>query len=205
MPSSNSGTAPDGTTLVTNSQPMFDGLSEITGFGNATRITIVDETPGDATFGQVIGGFDPSKVAGTNVAANWTDAFGNFSVPVNAGAFTSNGLKTVKIFATDDAGSISNPVTLQFTLARNRYFGTDSTRDPDSGTGTLRRHRCSRISQISPRPISSASRPQAATVELLQANGSSFSPQVLTTSDPVTGAFTLTFPNPTSQAGDLHC
>ena len=32
------------------------------------------------------------------VAANWTDAFGNFSIQVNAGAFTSNGLKTVKIY-----------------------------------------------------------------------------------------------------------
>ena len=108
-PSSNSGTAPDGTTLVTNSQPIFDGLSSITAFGNATRITIVDETPTDATFGQVIGGFDPSKLASTNVAANWTDAFGNFSIQINAGAFTSNGLKTVKIYATDDAGSSGNP------------------------------------------------------------------------------------------------
>ena len=59
--SSNNGTAPDGTTLVTNSQPIIDGLSEITAFGNATRITIVDETPGDSTFGQIIGGFDPTK------------------------------------------------------------------------------------------------------------------------------------------------
>ena len=60
-PSSVSGTAPDGTTLVTTSQPLFDGLSEITGFGNATRISIVDETPTDPTFGKVIGGFDPSN------------------------------------------------------------------------------------------------------------------------------------------------
>ena len=104
--SSNSGTAPDGTTLVTSSQPILDGLSSITGFGNATRITIVDETPLDSTFGQVIGGFDPSKVASTNIAANWTDAFGNFSIKINAGEFTSNGLKTVKIYATDDAGSV---------------------------------------------------------------------------------------------------
>ena len=111
------GTAPDGTTLVTSSQPIFDGLSSITAFRNATRISIVDETPTDTTFGQVIGGFDSSKAASTNVAANWTDAFGNFSIQVNAGAFTSNGLKTVKIFATDDAGSSGNPVTVQFTLA----------------------------------------------------------------------------------------
>ena len=43
-PTSVSGTAADGTPLVTTAQPLFDGLSEITGFGNATRITIVDET-----------------------------------------------------------------------------------------------------------------------------------------------------------------
>ena len=79
-------------------------MSEITAFGNATRITIVDETPTDPTFGQVIGGFDPSNVAGTNIAANWTNALGNFSIPVNAGVFTTNGLKTVEVYATDDAG-----------------------------------------------------------------------------------------------------
>ena len=60
--SSVTGTAPDGTPLVTNSQPIFDGLSEDTAFGDATRITIVDETPGDPTYGQIIGGFNPSNV-----------------------------------------------------------------------------------------------------------------------------------------------
>ncbi len=115
-PSSVSGTAADGTPLVQTAQPLFDGLSEITAFGNATRITIVDETLGDATYGEVIGGFDTSNVSGTNIAANWTDAFGNFSIPVNAGAFTTNGLKTVELYATDNAGSVSNKITLQFTL-----------------------------------------------------------------------------------------
>ena len=42
-----------------------------------------------------------------------------------------------------------------------------------------------------------------ATVELLQADGTSFSPQVITTSDPVTGTFTLTFPNPTNLQGSF--
>src|SRR5262249_44831137 len=42
---------------VTTARPIFHGLSSFTGFGNATRITIVDETPGDATLGKVIGGF----------------------------------------------------------------------------------------------------------------------------------------------------
>src|SRR5262249_43671608 len=42
-----------------------------------------------------------------------------------------------------------------------------------------------------------------ATVELLQADGTSFNPQVVTTSDPITGAFTLTFPNPTKLSGQF--
>ena len=199
--SSNDGSAPDGTTLVTNSQPLIDGLSEISAFGNATRITIVDETPTDPTFGQVIGGFDPSKAGPTNIAANWTDALGNFSVQVNANEFTSNGLKTVKVYATDDAGSIGNPVTLQFTLA---VTGISAPTPPATPTGL----------ELAPYDVTGApgytniATPNiigfttpGATVELLQADGSSFSPQVLTTSDPVTGQFTLTFPNPTNQGG----
>jgi large repetitive protein len=199
--SSNSGSAADGTTLVTNSQPLIDGFSESTAFGDATRITIVDETPTDPTFGQIIGGFDPSKLAATNVAANWTSALGNFSVQINAGEFTSNGLKTVKVFATDNAGSISNPVTLQFTLA---VTGISAPTPPTTPTGL----------ELAPFDVTGApgytniATPSilgftspGATVELLQANGSPFSPQVVTTSDPVTGQFTLTFPNPTNQGG----
>ena len=40
-----------------------------------------------------------------------------------------------------------------------------------------------------------------ATVELLQADGTPYSPPVTTTADSVTGAFTLAFPNPTDLAG----
>ena len=72
--------------IVTTATPTIDGLSEITGFGNATWVTIVDETPGDSTFGQVIGGFDPSTVTlGQAIAANSgnsTDSFGNFAIPI---------------------------------------------------------------------------------------------------------------------------
>ena len=186
--SSNSGTAPDGSTLVTDPQPIIDGLSEITAFGDATRITIVDETPGDSTFGQIIGGFDPTNVANTNVAANWTNALGNFSVQVNAGEFTSNGLKTVKIYATDNAGSIGNPVTLQFTLA---VTGISAPTPPTTPTGL----------ELAPYDVTGApgytniATPNiiglttpGATVELLQANGNPFSPAVFATSDSVTGA-----------------
>ena len=182
-------------------QPLIDGLSEITAFGDATRLTIVDETPGDSTFGQIIGGFDPSNVANTNVAANWTNALGNFSVQVNAGEFTSNGLKTVKIYATDNAGSSGNPVTLQFTLA---VTGISAPTPPTTPTGL----------QLAPYDVTGApgytniATPNiiglttpGATVELLQANGNPFSPAVFATSDSVTGQFTLTFPNPTDQQG----
>ena len=201
-PSSVSGSAADGTPLVQNAQPIFDGLSEITAFGDATRITIVDETPGDATNGQVIGGFDTSNVSGTNVAANWTNAFGNFSIPVNAGAFTTNGLKTVELYATDNAGSTSNMITLQFTLDVPNI--TPPTR---TVTPTL---------QLAPYDVTGVPGPPwytnvptpnfigvtspDATVELLQANGQPFNPVVITTSDS-NGNFTLTFPNPTSESG----
>jgi subtilisin-like proprotein convertase family protein len=200
-PSSVSGTAPDGTTLVTTSQPLFGGLSEITGFGNATRISIVDETSTDPTFGKVIGGFDPSNLAGTNVAANWTDIFGNFSVKVNAGAFTTNGLKTIKVYATDDAGSQGNAVTIQFTLA---VTGISAPVPPTTPTLELAPYDVTGgnagYTNIATPNLIGVTTP-GATVELLDKNGQPFSPVVTTTSDPVTGTFTLTFPNPTNQQG----
>jgi subtilisin-like proprotein convertase family protein len=199
-PGSVSGTAPDGTTLVTTSEPLFDGLSEVTGFGNATRISIVDETPGDPTFGKVIGGFNPSNVAGTNVAANWTDSFGNFSISVNAGEFTTNGLKTVEIYATDNAGSKGNVITLQFTLG---VTGISAPVPPTTPTLALAQYDVTGVTgftNIATPNLIGVTTP-GATVELLQANGQPFSPVVITTADPVTGTFTLTFPNPTNQQG----
>jgi subtilisin-like proprotein convertase family protein len=202
-PSSVSGTAPDGTPLVTIAQPLFDGLSEITGFGNATRITIVDETPSDATFGQVIGGFDPSNVAGTNNAANWTDALGNFSIPVNTGVFTANGLKTVTLYATDDAGSVGNKITLQFTLD---VQGIAPPSPPVTPTLALAPYDItgSNPSYTNiPTPNFIGVTSPNATVELLLVTGTgpvSFNPPVTTTSDS-NGNFTLTFPNPTGQQG----
>ena len=98
---------------------------------------------------QVIGGFDPSNVAGTNIAANWTDSLGNFSVSVNAGAFTSNGLKTVKIYTTDDAGSSGNSVTIQFTLAVSGISAPTPPITPTLAIGALRCYRCPWIHQHS--------------------------------------------------------
>ena len=59
-PNSVAGTADDGTPLVSTSQPVFEGLSSITGFNNATRITIADVT--DPQNRKVIGGFDPADL-----------------------------------------------------------------------------------------------------------------------------------------------
>jgi subtilisin-like proprotein convertase family protein len=110
-----SGTDPATGTQIVTGPITFQGLSEITGFGNATRITVVDIT--NPANPKVIAGFDPSNVAGTNIAKNWTDALGNINLPFDpATAYTSNGLKTVQIYATDDAGAVGNKVTLQFTL-----------------------------------------------------------------------------------------
>ncbi len=197
-PASVSGTAADGTPLVTTATPSFDGLSEITAFGNATRITIVDETPDDSTFGQVIGGFDPSNVAGTNVAANWTDSLGNFAIPVNAGVFTSNGLKTIELYATDDAGSVGNKITISFTLD---VAGISPPTVPITPTLELAPYDVTGqpgyTSIATPNLIGATS--SNATVELFQViNGvpTPFSPVVTTTAD-ANGNFTLTFPDMT--------
>jgi subtilisin-like proprotein convertase family protein len=129
------GTAAEGTTIVTTAKPVINGLSEITQFGNATWVTIVDETPGDPTFGQIIGGFDPSQPIAVGTG-NATDALGNFAIPVTK-AFGSNGLKTIKVYTTDDAGSRSNPVTLKFTLQATDIVVPPPTTPPSAPTIAL--------------------------------------------------------------------
>ncbi len=197
-PSSVSGTAPDGTPLVNTAQPIFDGMSETSLYGNATHITILDVT--NPASPRIIGGFDPSNLAGTNVAANWTNAFGQFSIPVNAGSFTTNGLKTVEIYATDNSGSVGNKVTIQFTL---NAANIAPPAPPTTPTLSLAAYDVSGqpgyTNVATPNLIGTTT--PGATVELLQGNGQPFSPVVTTTSDAVTGAFTLTFPNPTAASG----
>ena len=105
----------------TNSPPVvtgpvtISGSSEISGFGNATWITIEDVTnPADPT---VIGGFNPADAVPTPSSSNSTNSLGNFSIAFNpASYYTSNGAKTIEVFATDAAGSVGNVVTYSFTL-----------------------------------------------------------------------------------------
>ena len=101
------GSTDSGLTIVTTASPTINGRSEITGFGNATWISIYDETPGDATYGQIIGGFDPQKYLNgqtiTPGSGNATDIFGNFAIPI-ATPFSSN---SVQFAGTLTSGSTS--------------------------------------------------------------------------------------------------
>jgi subtilisin-like proprotein convertase family protein len=97
-----SGKDAQGNPIVKVSQPVIDGLSEQTAFGNTVYITLVDMT--DPSNPRIIGGHDPSNPA-TAIAANETSAAGNFSVQVNPAAFATSGIKTIGIYATDQSGT----------------------------------------------------------------------------------------------------
>jgi large repetitive protein len=111
--SNSGGTDANGHPIVTVAQPVIDGLSEQTAFGNTVRISILDLT--DPTNPHVIGGFDPANPA-TDVPANYTDSAGHFQVQVSPTGFTTNGPKTIGIMATDASGTQGNIATLLFTL-----------------------------------------------------------------------------------------
>ena len=113
MPGPNPGSPPIVTGPIT-----IDGMSELSGFGNTTWISVVDMTVGDSTYNQVIAGFNPANGVPVPNASNSTDAQGNFSInldPETAFA-TSHGLKTIEIYATDNAGSMGNKVVFTFDL-----------------------------------------------------------------------------------------
>jgi len=109
-PTSGTGSVPTVTGPVT-----ISGSSEISGFGDTTWITIEDVTnPANPV---VIAGFNPKNGAAVPSSSNSTNALGNFSIPFDpASYYTSNGPKTIEIFATDNAGSVGNVVTYSFML-----------------------------------------------------------------------------------------
>ena len=199
-------TSLDSSGNVTTATPTFDGLSQITGFGNATRISIVDMTPGDKTYGEIIGGFNPSNLAATNVAANWTIATGNFSVTTYSGlnGFTTNGPKIIDIYGTDNAGSVGNSVTLSFNLAATNLPPLPPTTKPSKVSLQLEPSEAVLVGGVT---YTRTSTPEfigvtdtsVTSVELLQVSGgvdTPFSPAVITTSiDPITGSFALLLPS----------
>ena len=66
-----------------------------------------------------------------------TNASGQFSIPINAGYFTTNGTKTIGIQATDAAGEIGNMQLLNFVLDTHAA-GAPTALDPVSETGTFK-------------------------------------------------------------------
>ena len=194
---SNNGTAPNGGPLVTTAQPFLDGFSEQSAFGNKVRITLLDLT--DPLNPRYIGGFDGTFGDSTDNAANQTDAFGKFSVQINAGAFTSNGVKTIGIQATDASGTKGNIATFSFTLqAANLGQPTPPTpptlallASDDSSQG----QNVTNVRQ--PHLVGTTS--AGVTVQLLDINGNIvpiIDPNTgatvnSVTSDPITGAFSL--------------
>jgi large repetitive protein len=99
----------------------INGTSEITGFGNATWVTVEDVTnPADPIF---VGGFNPSDPVLTPNATNSTNGQGNFAIPVDPDdLYTTDGVHTYEIFATDNAGSVGNIVKYTFDFQEHANF-----------------------------------------------------------------------------------
>ena len=110
-----SGTDSQGNPIVVVSQPVITGVSEQSAFGNKAAITLWDET--DPAHPVFIGGYDPTKpLTDASFSANLTDSYGKFQVQVNANAFTTNGVKTIGVQATDASGTQGNIALITFTL-----------------------------------------------------------------------------------------
>ena len=118
--------------ILASTKLVVSGFSEQTAFGNTVTVNLVDETPADSTFGQVVG-------------TALTDATGHFTVDLtnpafgaaNNGSATGDGAKVLGVQATDASGTAGNIVTFNFTLKRS----TPLTLNPPtiagaSGTGT---------------------------------------------------------------------
>ena len=195
---------------MTTTTPTFSGFSSITAFGNATRITIKDVSDPNPANWTIIGGFDLSQASATNIAANWTNAFGNFNITANdpttdpKHAFSTNGLKKIEIYATDNAGAVGNVVTITFTLNAKGFPPIPPTTPPTIVTLALR---ASEAVVIGTPPVTytKSSTPDfdgvtdtnTASVELWQVIGGVPTTKLATTTtiDSLTGAFTLKLPS----------
>ena len=92
----------------------ISGTSEVSAFGNTTWITVEDITnPADPI---VIAGYNPNDPIPVPSALNSTNASGSFSFNWNPATLygTTPGIKSIEIFATDNAGAVGNKVIDQF-------------------------------------------------------------------------------------------
>ena len=91
----------------------ISGTSEVSAFGNTTWITVEDIT--NPTDPIVIAGYNPNDPIPVPSSLNSTNASGGFSFNWNpATLYTTDGIKTIEIFATDNAGAVGNKVIEQF-------------------------------------------------------------------------------------------
>ena len=209
-------TAPDGTPLVTTTTPTFSGLSSITAFGNATRITIMDVSDPDPTKWNHRRLRSQPSVRDQHRGQldrrlRQLQDHGKRSHDGQGPRFATNGLKTVQIYATDDAGAVGNVVTLTFTLNAKGFPPLPPTSPPTIVTLALRPSEAVVVG-TPPVTYTKSSTPDfdgvtdtnTASVELWQVVGGAPTTKLATTTtiDPVTGAFTLKLP---SQSGrHLH-
>jgi len=125
--------------IVKITQPVLDGLSEQSAFGSVVRITIVDMA--DPSNPRIIGGYNPSDPS-TQTAANQTNASGNFSVQLNQGAFPTQGIKTIGIYATDLSGTRGNIQTITINYQPSSLgLPQPPGAKPDDGDAELERER----------------------------------------------------------------
>jgi subtilisin-like proprotein convertase family protein len=107
----------------------ISGTSEISAFGDATWITVEDITNPAAP--RIIAGFNPGAGVPTPSASNSANAQGSFSIALNPlTAFATTGIKTIEIFATDNAGSVGNKVTYTFNDDPATQLAFDSSGEP---------------------------------------------------------------------------
>ncbi len=91
----------------------ISGSSEVSAFGNTTWITVEDVT--DPAHPVVIAGYNPANPVPVPNASNSTGANGTFSFNWDPSKyFTTDGVKTIEVFATDGTGAIGNRVTRSF-------------------------------------------------------------------------------------------
>lgn len=179
----------NGLPIVTVSQPVFNGVSEQTAFGNTVRISLYDMTdPNNPVF---VGGYDGTTA--TDTAANHTDAYGNFSVQLNPNAYTSKGVKTIGIQATDAAGTKGGMTLFTFDYQNT---GGGAVQPPTPPTLALAAtsdssHGLSITNDNTPQLVG-VTDPNV-TVTLVDINGNAIPGVTPVTSDPVTGAFTLQY------------
>ena len=112
--------------ITTNPAPTIIGLSEQSAFGNVVTIDVYDQVS------------DPNHL--TPIGTGQTDALGNFRITIQAGVYTTPGLKTIDVVATNQSGTTGNVAELTFFLQVNPFqpppstaYITDLTPDTDNG------------------------------------------------------------------------